>query len=294
MPDELIRLRNKQKIFTADILLNSATLRRLSYLKYLEDLLSFNYEFIQADDVKRGLDDIFNNEVAEKDLTFWIDPLDGSKGLVEGHTEHLTTIIGVCVKNRPLLGIVHKPYSGDALSFSSGKSYVGLPQCGLFTVLQKIQTDYENFEDFTMHLPPFSRDEKLDRHIHQPRICGSHNKNQDGMDRLIYATNPQRIDRVAGSANKFVHMVENHSDFYMNFVPGFKFWDLCGSEAILASRYGILTDAEKRPIFYDPNMHPTVSNGIVAAKNKAIYELCERRIEKSTMMSLSDNHRKIQ
>jgi len=117
MPDELIKLRNKQKIFTAEILFNSATLRRLSYLKYLEDLLSFNYDFIKADDVKRGLDDIFNNEVAEKDLTFWIDPLDGSKGLVEGHTEHLTTIIGVCIKNRPILGIVHKPFSGDNLSF---------------------------------------------------------------------------------------------------------------------------------------------------------------------------------
>ena len=79
----------------------------------------------------------------------------------------------------------------------------------------------------------------------------------------------------------------------MNFVPGFKFWDMCGSEAILASRFGILTDAEKRPIFYEPNMHPTITGGIIAAKNKAIFELCERRIEKSTMMSLASNHKKI-
>ncbi|CDW74136.1 3 (2)-bisphosphate nucleotidase 1 [Stylonychia lemnae] len=294
MPDELLRMRNKQKIFSADILLNSASVRRLQYLKYLEDLLSFNYDFLRADDVKRGLDDIYNNEVLEKDLTFWIDPLDGSKGLVEGHTEHITTIIGVCIKNRPILGIVHKPFSGDALSFQSGKSYVGLPQCGLFTVLQKIQTDFENFENFTLHVPPFSRDENIDRHLFQPKICGSHNRNQDEMDKLIYATNPQRIERVAGSANKFVHMVEGQSDFYMNFVPGFKFWDMCGSEAILASRFGILTDAQKRPIFYEPNMHPTIKDGLIAAKNKSIYKLCEHRIERFTRMSLEQNHQRIQ
>lgn len=85
-------------------------------------------------------------------------------------------------------------------------------------------------------------------------------------------------------------MVENHSDFYVNFVPGFKYWDMCGSEAILAARFGILTDASKRPLFYNHKEHPTLVNGIVAAKNKSIYELCERRIEKFTGKSLKENH----
>lgn len=117
MPDELLKIKSKQRIFTADILHNSAVLRRFSYLKHLEELVTLNSEFSEAEDVKRGLNDVYNNEVEESDLTFWIDPLDGSKGLVEGHTEHITTIIGVCIKNRPLLGVVHKPFSGDSLSF---------------------------------------------------------------------------------------------------------------------------------------------------------------------------------
>eukprot|EP00347_Sterkiella_histriomuscorum_P005803 403355212 len=293
MPDELLKLKNKQKIFEPEVLHNQASIRRLQYLKYIEDLLDFNYAFIQTDDVKRGLNDVFNNEVQEKDLTFWIDPLDGSKGLVEGHTHHLTTIIGICIKNRPLLGVVHKPFGCDPLAYNSGKTFVGLPQCGLYTVLQNLQTDYENFENYTRYVPAFNRDENIDRHLYQPRICGSHNKNQDSMDKLIYGTNPQKIERVAGSANKFVHMVENHSDFYVNLVPGFKFWDMCGSEAILAARFGILTDAYKRPLFYDRKQHPTLQNGIIAAKNKAIYELCERRIEKFTGLSLQQNHKLI-
>lgn len=189
-----------------------------------------------------------------------------------------------------MLGVVHKPFSGDPLSFNSGKTFIGLPQCGLYTVLQNMQTDYGNFENYTRYVHAFDRDENIDKHLFQPRICGSHNKNQESMDKLIYGTNPQKIERVAGSANKFVHMVENQSDFYVNFVPGFKYWDMCGSEAILASRFGILTDAQKRPLFYNVDEHPTLSNGIIASKNKSVYELCERRIEKFTGMSLQQNY----
>ena len=54
---------------------------------------------------------------------------------------------------------------------------------------------------------------------------------------------PLKLERVAGSGNKYVHMVDNKSDYYLNLVPGMKTWDLCGSEAILSSRLGIVTDA---------------------------------------------------
>ena len=63
------------------------------------------------------------------------------------------------------------------------------------------------------------------------------------MDALLHAMSPLKLERVAGSANKFTHMVDNKSDYYINLVPGLKTWDMCGSEALLASRFGIVTDA---------------------------------------------------
>ena len=53
------------------------------------------------------------------------------------------------------------------------------------------------------------------------------------MDRILEAMNPSSIERIAGSGNKFLNMVDGKSDIYVNFVPGFKYWDVCGSEAIL-------------------------------------------------------------
>ena len=47
------------------------------------------------------------------------------------------------------------------------------------------------------------------------------------MNRLLDSVNPRKIERVAGSGNKFIHMAEEKSDYYLNFVPGFKNWDMC-------------------------------------------------------------------
>ncbi len=57
---------------------------------------------------------------------------------------------------------------------------------------------------------------------------------------------------------------------------------MCGSEAILASRFGTVTDSKKRPIFYDSEVPPTLGHGIIASKNNKIYKICERRIEEFT------------
>jgi 3'-phosphoadenosine 5'-phosphosulfate (PAPS) 3'-phosphatase len=95
-------------------------------------------EFEKASDVQRGFHSLkhgFENEVNENELTFWVDPLDGSSGLAEGHTEHLTCIIGVAINKRPLLGVVHKPFAQTMTPGASvGRTYVGLPESGLFTI----------------------------------------------------------------------------------------------------------------------------------------------------------------
>lgn len=125
-----------------EILALSSKNRSPNFRRYLNDLLELNEEaYINASDVQRGLDSVdkgFQNEIDEGQLTFWIDPLDGSSGLAEGHTEHLTSIIGVSVNKRPLMGIVHKPFTAEIRQNSTGsdigRTYIGLAESGLFTI----------------------------------------------------------------------------------------------------------------------------------------------------------------
>jgi len=49
-------------------------------------------------------------------------------------------------------------------------------------------------------------------------------------------------------------------------------WDMAASEAIFQSRFGILTDAKQKPLFYDKSKRSfSLWNGIVAARNSDIY-----------------------
>lgn len=78
-------MKSQSYAITPEILSIQSKLRKSKFQGYLNELISINEEkFMSSADVQRGLDSIsqgFQNEVAEEDLTFWVDPLDGSSGL---------------------------------------------------------------------------------------------------------------------------------------------------------------------------------------------------------------------
>jgi len=53
------------------------------------------------------------------------------------------------------------------------------------------------------------------------------------MDELYGAINPINVAKVAGAGNKAVYLIDQKADYYINLVPGFKFWDMCASEALI-------------------------------------------------------------
>ena len=66
-----------------------------------------------------------NNQVKEEDVCFWIDPLDGTGGFVNGHTEHVTCNIGISVKGLPLFGVIGKPFPNIKGRPKLSETYVG-------------------------------------------------------------------------------------------------------------------------------------------------------------------------
>ena len=48
-------------------------------------------------------------------------------------------------------------------------------------------------------------------------------------------------------------MLDKKADLYVNLVPGMKYWDMCASEALIGAMMGICTDADSKPIHYNPD-----------------------------------------
>ena len=148
---------------------------------------------------------------------------------------------------RPRIGIIHKPYYNQL--YKQGRTYFGTPECGLF-VKDKFPEKLRRLQRVTP-LMPFPNEDTIANENYNLWLCASMNKNQDIMNQLIDACRPINIARVAGSGNKFVHMIDQKSDYYINLVPGFKYWDMCASEALIQAKMGIVTDANSRPLLYD-------------------------------------------
>jgi len=197
-----------------------------------------------------------------------MDPIDGSKGFAEGHLEHVTNLIGITVRGRPKIGILHKPFSKG--STRVGRTFVGSVESGLFFFDQASQ-------DLSIsgptYVPPFTQ-QRVDKKTFKPSVISSLNKSsQSMMDEVMVDLHPRQVTKVAGAGNKFLHMTDERSDFYLNLVPSYKCWDVCASEAIFASRLGIMSDAKRKPLFYESSRKQhTFWNGLVAARNADIYE----------------------
>lgn len=215
--------------------------------------------------------DFLTDTINEEDVCFWVDPLDGTGGFIEGSTEHVTCNIGISVKGKPLFGIIGKPFPDIDKKPHTFHTYVGGVQFGMHQIMHFDLASKSNelvYSSKPFYLQPFNQKSLL-----RPVICASMNSNQDKMNQVFQSLNPLAIHRVAGAGNKFLHVANGKSSLYMNFVAGLKLWDTCAGDALIKSRFGVFTNVFREHIDYDHLLDSyTLSDGIIASKSTSHFE----------------------
>lgn len=223
----------------------------------------------------------------------WIDPIDGSKAFADGHLDQVTNMIGITVRGRPLVGIIHKPFATQQRN--SSRTYVGSTESGLFYF------DHSRSDKTTSsptYVSPFDTEEQKNQATsghYQPAMCTSTDEESGSMmQSVLKDLMPLKVNKVKGPGNKFLHLTNERSDFFLNLVPGYSMWDLCASEAIFASRGGILTDAKQKSLFYDSSRRSFgLYNGVVAARNANIYLSAKQTYESKSGSTLAQSQTRI-
>ena len=122
---------------------------------------------------------------------------------------------------------------------------------------------------------PFPTEDAVEDDCYKMWVCGSFNENQRVMNDIIKSLKPVTVSKVAGSGNKIIYLLDQKADCYLNLVPGFKYWDMCASEALVMAKMGVVTDAYQRPLIYDhTKKNYTIREGIIVTKNRKVYEVC--------------------
>jgi 3'(2'), 5'-bisphosphate nucleotidase len=212
----------------------------------------------QDEDVlKLNLPDQYKN-VDEKDITIWVDPLDGTTEFVKGLLEHVTVLIGISVGGKSVAGVIHQPFHGYEAARSvgqvdpsslSGRTMWGLVGMGCFGVQPK-------------SLP----NDKL-----IVTTTASHG-NVD-IEETLAGLKPDEVLKVGGAGHKVLLVIEGRAHSYVFTSNGCKRWDTSAPEAILESAGGRLTTIMGDHIEYSYRADGDYKNylGIVASTTEEIH-----------------------
>lgn len=155
------------------------------------------------------------------DVAVFVDPLDGTREFVNGNLGAVCTLIGVCVRGRPVSGVISLPFAPDApvlvayLGATPDSSYVrGLPSVPLLT----------------------ARDEN------DGGVVLAISKGATGVVANVQrAVDPSRVLEIGGAANKILRIATGEADVViLNMITSL--WDTAAPEALVIACGGYVTD----------------------------------------------------
>ncbi|MCA1566597.1 MAG: 3'(2'),5'-bisphosphate nucleotidase CysQ [Acidobacteria bacterium] len=176
----------------------------------------------------------------------WIvDPLDGTKGFIEGNGDFAVQI-GLVADGAPVLGVVYQPVPGVLHYAARG--------AGAWVVRPETQPERLRVSSETN----FAR----------IRLAASRNHHSPRMARVMRALGLGEEIRRGSVGIKTGLIAERQCDLYVHLSPRTKQWDTCAPEAILHEAGGRLTDLWGEPLRYNTEDVQN-RNGLVAANGAA-------------------------
>ncbi|XP_075887448.1 inositol monophosphatase 3 [Nelusetta ayraudi] len=175
-------------------------------------------------------------------VTVWIDPLDATKEYTEKLLKYVTTMVCVAVDGKPVIGVIHQPFSGlTAWGFVGQGSNM-------------------------RHRPSYS--------VSPPKVTVSRSHSGEVASFVQRAFgNSTTIIPAGGAGYKVLSLLEiqtneadamDQADLYIH-VTYIKKWDICAGDALLTSLGGKMTTLKGEDIDYSGE--PLNKGGLMASVN---------------------------
>lgn len=198
------------------------------------------------------------NNITINDISIWIDPLDGTREFTEGHSEYVTTLIGIAYKQYPIAGVISQPFSDNK------RVVYGLVGLQAYQML----TDSNN--NIQHKLLSISNNSTSSNR----RVTTSRSHMSEGIQKILDTMNITDVIRCGGSGSKVLLLLDNQADIYLFPQNGTHRWDTASSTAILHSIGGCMTDSYGQQYDYSKqaaNNHHN-NRGVVAASNQKLLQ----------------------
>ncbi|XP_030379132.1 putative inositol monophosphatase 3 [Scaptodrosophila lebanonensis] len=195
--------------------------------------------------------------VSARDVTVWVDPLDATQEFTEELYEYVTTMVCVAVAGRPVIGVIHSPFSGQTAWAWQGNS--------MSEYLKGLRVQPHSDTDHPVIT-----------------VSRSHTASAKEVARSAFGDNVSLLT-AAGAGYKVLQVVANNATAYLH-TSKIKKWDICAGDAILQALGGTMTTLSGEAINYGPNDSPVNTEGLLATLEKHdeyIDKLSKHRSEKT-------------
>lgn len=187
-------------------------------------------------DVSAGVKD--DEEVSASDITIWVDPLDATQEYTEKLDQYVTTMVCVAVRGEPVIGVVHKPFTG-------------------VTVWGWVGHGHSRNIEAKMY-----RDEGI-RALNKFIVSRSHTGEVRGVLQNSFGTNTEIVE-AGGAGYKTLEVLAGNVNAYVH-VTYIKKWDLCAANALLRTMNGHMTTLDGATLDYSTNTNILNKNGLLAS-----------------------------
>lgn len=190
--------------------------------------------------LKMEIPEKFKNAKLE-DFTIWVDPLDGTKEYTEGFLDHVTILVGICIGDDAIAGVINQPFFNyQNKELPMGRNLYGIVGSGVVGIERKLP-------DPTKRI-----------------VCTTKSHGTGLINDAANACNPTEIIRVGGAGHKVMLLIEGVAHAYVFPSPGCKRWDTAAPEAILHAMGGKLTDIHGNFYKYNKNVYKVNEEGTLA------------------------------
>lgn len=179
-----------------------------------------------------------------KDITVWVDPLDGTSEFAEGLLEHATVLIGFAHKSTPIAGVIAQPffgYSNPAIKKQDyGRTIWAIKGLGVRGI----------------DLGPSPEGKFI--------ITTTRSHSNKVITETIEKFKPDEVVKVGGAGHKVLLLIEGKAHAYVFASKGCKKWDTCAPEVVLSALGGKLTDLFGNSYNYEKSVEKVNLRGVLA------------------------------
>jgi 3'(2'), 5'-bisphosphate nucleotidase len=187
-------------------------------------------------------------DITNSEITIFIDPIDGTKSLIKKNYYPVTTLIGLCLNNKPYLGFIHFVFSNE------NKTYFNFPGKGIF--------EYLPSENKFTNIPIKTDDNKFDFIISSTRAT-------EEMINFIKTFPNNSYENESGLGTKMVKCLLEDKIYFTVGKNTLGIWDICAASCLLNECGTDIICFNGEKVQYVPKKILFKDNGVICLnKNK--------------------------